>query len=73
VSEVLSEGVSESSRVKGYREGYSRNVTCLEMVYRGLVGQGESLEYEYSGRISQITRLKHAFSKKSRLYGMSAS
>ena len=53
-------------RVKGYREGHSRSVVCLEMAYRGLAGQGEGLEYKYSGRISQITLLKYTFSEKSR-------
>jgi hypothetical protein len=53
-------------RVRGYRGGYSRSVARLEMAYRGPTGQGEGLEYEYSSRISQITRLKHAFSEKSR-------
>ena len=47
-------------------ERHSRSVARLEMAYKGPTGQGGSLEYEYSGRISQITRLKHAFSEKSR-------
>ena len=52
--------------LRGMGGGYSRSVARLEMAYGGPAGQGESLEYEYSGRISQITRLKHAFSEKSR-------
>jgi hypothetical protein len=48
-------------RVRGYGGGYSRSVARLEMAYGGPAGQGEGLEYEYSSRISQITRLKHAF------------
>jgi len=47
-------------RIRGYRGDHSRSVARLEMAYGGPAGQGESLEYEYSGRISQITRLKHA-------------
>ena len=62
----MGEGVGGTPRVRGYRGGHSRSVARLEMAYRGPAGQGEGLEYEYSGRISQITRLKHAFSEKSR-------
>ena len=47
-------------------ERHSRSVARLEMAYKGPTGQGEGLEYKYSGRISQITHLKHAFSEKSR-------
>ena len=65
MGKVLDEGVDRISRVKGYRGGYSRGVACLEMAYREFINQGESLEYKYSSRISQITCLKHVFSEKS--------
>jgi hypothetical protein len=66
VGKVLGEGVGGMPRVRGYGGGHSRSVARLEMAYGGPAGQGEGLEYEYSSRISQITRLKHAFSEKSR-------
>ena len=66
VGKVLGEGVGGMPRVKGYRGGHSRSVARLGTAYGGPAGQGESLGYECSSRISQITRLKHAFSKKIR-------
>ena len=49
MSKILGKGMSGSSRIREYRGDYSRSIIYLEMAYRGLIGQGESLEYEYSG------------------------
>ncbi len=62
----MGEGVGGMPKVKGYKGSHFRSVARLEMAYGELISQGEGLEYEYSSRISQITRLKHAFSEKSR-------
>ena len=59
----MSKRVNREPRVRGYGEGYSRRDTSrsgLRRAYRPV----RKIEYRYSGRISQITRLKYAFSEK---------
>ena len=59
----MSKRVSREPRVRGYGKGYSR----CDMSRSGLrraCRPVRKIEYRYSDRISQITRLKYAFSEK---------